>query len=84
MFSFPNRLGETCSHVGAVLFKLEASVHLGYNKVTFTGLACEWNKVCTKKVEPDLIKDINFYSDSARAKPPAKRCKSKGPVPPAT
>ena len=40
-------------------------------------------RICTKKVEPDLIKNIEFY-DSAKAKPPAKRCKSKGPVPPAT
>lgn len=70
--------------MGAVLFKLEASVRLGFNKVACTDLACQWNKVCTKKVEPGLIKDIDFYSDSAKAKPPAKRCKQKGPVPPAT
>nr|XP_055065240.1 uncharacterized protein LOC129447500 [Misgurnus anguillicaudatus] len=77
-------LGETCSHVGAVLFKVEASVRLGYNKVTCTDLACQWNKVCTKKVEPGLIKDIEFYSDTAKAKPPSKKYKYKGPVPPAT
>lgn len=82
--SFPTRLGETCSHVGTVLFKLEASVSLGYNKVECTDLACQWNKVCTQKVKPGLIKDIEFYSQSAKAKTPAKRCKYKGPVPPAT
>ncbi|XDV14340.1 hypothetical protein PO909_014611 [Leuciscus waleckii] len=37
-------LGETYSHVGAVLFKLEASVRLGFNKVACTDLACQWNK----------------------------------------
>lgn len=82
--SFPIRLGETCSREGVVPFKLQASVCLGYNKVPRTGLECEWNKVCTKKVEPDLIKDIEFYSDSTKAEPPPKRCKAKCPVPPPT
>jgi len=43
------RLGESCSHVGAVVFKLEACVCLGYNKVTYTSVACAWNGVSTKK-----------------------------------
>lgn len=29
-FSFINRLGESCSHVAAVLYKAEAAVRLGY------------------------------------------------------
>ncbi len=34
--------------MGTVLFKLEAYVHLGYNKVECTDLACQWNKVHSK------------------------------------
>lgn len=62
------RLGESCSHVGALLFKLEASVRLGYTSVAPTSIACVWNKVCTKKVEADMVKDIKFYTDKAKRK----------------
>ena len=41
-----------CSHVAALLFKVEATNQLGYNKPTCTSLPCSWNvtyctKVCT-------------------------------------
>lgn len=48
--SFNFRLGEVCSHVAAILFKIEASVRLGYNKVACTSMPCLWNQNFTKKV----------------------------------
>ncbi|KAL3885006.1 hypothetical protein ACJMK2_025105 [Sinanodonta woodiana] len=34
-------LGETCSHIGALLFKIEAAVRLGYTSSTCTDRPCE-------------------------------------------
>ncbi|XP_041931080.1 uncharacterized protein LOC121694797 isoform X2 [Alosa sapidissima] len=74
-------LGETCSHVGAVLFKLEACVRLGYNKVACTSVACAWNGVSTKTIEPAMIKDIEFYSEQAKKK---RNVKKRRPIPKAS
>ena len=46
--SFINRLAEGCSHVAAILFKVECAVRLGYTSVT--SQACQWNDVYCKKV----------------------------------
>ena len=43
-----DRLGEGCSHVAAVLFKVEAAVRNGYTVATSS--LCRWNQVFTKKV----------------------------------
>lgn len=53
-------LGEVCSHVAAILFKIEASVRLGYNKVACTSMPCLWNQNFTKKVEAVQLSQINF------------------------
>ena len=37
------RLGSACSHVAAVLFKLQACVQLGRNKKASTSKLCQWN-----------------------------------------
>ncbi|KAJ8050601.1 hypothetical protein HOLleu_03864 [Holothuria leucospilota] len=36
-------LGKSCSHIGAVLFKIEAAVRLGYTKAACTDMPCKWN-----------------------------------------
>lgn len=77
------RLGETCSHVGALLFKLETSVRLGYTSVAPTSIACAWNKVATKKVEGDRVHNITLYSDKAKNKAQSRR-QRKGAAPVAT
>ena len=41
-------LGEGCSHVAAILFKVEAAVRNGHT--TTTSNACQWNQVFTTKV----------------------------------
>ncbi len=42
-YVFP-RLGETCSHIAAVLFKVEIGVRIGLSTVSSTSEACRWNK----------------------------------------
>ena len=42
-------LGETCSHIAAVLFKIEAALRLGYTSVACTDEPCQWNACFVKK-----------------------------------
>lgn len=44
------RKSETCSHVTAILFKLEACSGLSITKETCTSLPCMWNQTYSKKV----------------------------------
>ena len=46
----PCRRGEVCSHVAAVLFKVETACRLGYTKPTCTSLPCAWNQSFSSKV----------------------------------
>uniref|UniRef100_A0A8W8NZ12 SWIM-type domain-containing protein n=1 Tax=Magallana gigas TaxID=29159 RepID=A0A8W8NZ12_MAGGI len=54
------RVGEVCSHVAAILFKVEASVRLGYNKVACTSTPCMRNQTFTKKIEAVPLYQIIF------------------------
>ena len=44
------RLGEVCSHVAAILFKIEVAVKLGLTKTSSTSEACKWNKTFREKI----------------------------------
>jgi len=44
IISFYYRRGEVCSHVVAVLFKVETACRLGYNNPTCTSMPCKWNQ----------------------------------------
>ncbi|XP_013411941.1 uncharacterized protein LOC106174794 [Lingula anatina] len=59
-------LGESCSHVGALLYKIEAAVRLGYTTSACTDEPCVWNECFVKNVEPAPIAEINFYSATAK------------------
>ncbi|XP_065645943.1 uncharacterized protein LOC136076523 [Hydra vulgaris] len=61
-------LGETCSHVAAILFKIEAAVRLEIISKTCTDVPCQWNQIFTRDVKPAPITGINFYSDKAKCK----------------
>ena len=63
------RLGESCSHIGAISFKIEAAVRLGYNKQACTDVACKWTNDFIKKIEGKEIGDKIFYK--------TKTCKQK-------
>ena len=53
-------LGSACSHVAALLSKLETSVHLQLNKPDApTSQLCAWKR-CKKNVIPAPINCINF------------------------
>ncbi|KAK2180565.1 hypothetical protein NP493_437g00005 [Ridgeia piscesae] len=58
-------LGESCSHVAALLFKVEAAVRLGYTRRACTELPCYWNNDFVKKVKPAPVHSIQFYKKSA-------------------
>lgn len=61
-------LGETCSHVAATLYKIEAAVRYGLTAQTCTDVPCQWNQTFTTSVEAAPIADINFYTDTATKK----------------
>lgn len=67
------RLGESCSHVAALLFKLEAVVRLAVTAQTPTDLPCVWNDFFVANITPAAIKDIKFYRDDV-----VQRCNEKG------
>ena len=43
-------LGEVCSHVAALLFKVEAACRLGYINPSRTSLPCKWNNHVKRKL----------------------------------
>ena len=49
-------IGESCSHFGALLFKMEVAVRLGYTKKACTSEACKWNNDFVKKVKGEPIR----------------------------
>ena len=55
-------LGEVCSHVAALLFKIEAACKLGYNKTSCTSLPCEWNKSFVDNVSSKMYKRLVSYN----------------------
>lgn len=66
-------LGESCSHIGALLFKMEAAVRLGYTKKACTSEACKWNNDFVKKVKGEPISKIKFYTTKATSAKVQKR-----------
>ena len=55
-------LGSACSHVAALLFKIESACHLKLTEgILPTSVLCEWKK-SKKSVQPAPIKLINFIS----------------------
>ncbi|XP_057310950.1 uncharacterized protein LOC130648858 [Hydractinia symbiolongicarpus] len=60
-------LGETCSHVAAILYKVEAAVRQGLTHTTPTDLPCQWNQNFTRNVKAFKICDIIFYSHKGKS-----------------
>ena len=63
-------LGESCSHIGAILWRLQL------HKKTCTDEVCKWNQDFVKKTKPELIAKINFYSSKAVEKYKHKKQKT--------
>ena len=51
-------LGQTCSHVAGLLFKIKAAVCTEYAKTACTDETCQWNMNFVKLVELAEISDI--------------------------
>ena len=62
------RLGETCSHVGSILYKIEAAVRFGMTTTVPTELPCEWNQTFVRSVSGCEISNVNLYSKKAKEK----------------
>jgi len=65
-FSFIQRLGESCTHIGAILFKIEAAVRSGFTKRACTDEPCRWNDDFVKKIKPAEISNIKFYNSEKK------------------
>ncbi|XP_069108924.1 uncharacterized protein [Argopecten irradians] len=74
-------LGETCSHIGALLFKMEAAVRFGYTRSACTDESCLWNQCFTKDVKPAPISEIQFYKQEAKDRLIKKKRKKTMPTP---
>eukprot|EP00112_Aurelia_sp_Birch-Aquarium-sp1_P018060 Seg4256.2 transcript_id=Seg4256.2/GoldUCD/mRNA.D3Y31 product="hypothetical protein" protein_id=Seg4256.2/GoldUCD/D3Y31 len=68
-------LGSACSHIAALLFKLEAAVHYNLNEQTAsTSQLCAW-KTSRKCVTPAPLSAINFSRPKKQSLPPATKKK---------
>ncbi|XP_041374186.1 uncharacterized protein LOC121387226 [Gigantopelta aegis] len=76
-------LGEVCSHVGALLFKIEMGVKMGMTQTSSTSKACQWNSTFRKEVAPTTITDI-FQEIKGKRKKEIKTVQASGsaPLPP--
>ncbi|KAI4832477.1 hypothetical protein KUCAC02_015444, partial [Chaenocephalus aceratus] len=52
-------LGESCSHIGGLLYKVEMIVRA--RDPACTDVLCTWNEASMKGVQPARVADINFY-----------------------
>ena len=62
MFPYFFRLGETCLHVAAILYKV---VRHGLTSQTCTDIPCQWNQTFKESVQPAPISNKKFNSKSA-------------------
>ena len=58
-------IGESCSDIGALSFKLEGAVRAGFTKKACTDVACIVNQDFAKKIKPDKIANIKIFSQNA-------------------
>ena len=65
-------MGETCNHVAAAMFRVEAVVRTGLTNPSCTSSANEWLP-CRKDIEPTKIKDLNFDKENFTQRSKKKR-----------
>ena len=60
------RFDESCSHILALLFKLDAAIRAGFiKKACNSDVAYMWNQEFVKKIKPDKIANIKIHSQKA-------------------
>ena len=57
-----SRLGQTCSHIAALLYRVEAAVRVGLtNQTACTSLPCKWTIPSRKTpVEPPMVSNMDW------------------------
>nr|XP_054775556.1 uncharacterized protein LOC129284105 [Lytechinus pictus] len=78
-------LGESCSHIAALLFKMEAAVRMGYTSTACTEDLCKWNSCFVDNIQPCPVASIEFYSEGAKERhrtPQKRKRKESGPATP--
>ena len=66
--SFYLRLGETCSHVAAMLHKIKAAIRVGLTGSKPTELLCEWNETFVRNITGSPVADINLHTEKTKEK----------------
>ena len=61
-------LGEACSHIAALLFKIEAAVKLGLTAASSTSKACQWNATYRQSVDPIPLCDLTHLYKGNRTR----------------
>ena len=56
-------LGESCSHIAAVLLKIEAAVRISYTSSACNDEPRQWNSCFVKKVEAAPVASKQFYKE---------------------
>ena len=65
-------MGETCNHVAAGMYRVEAAVRIGLTNPSCASNAKEW-LTNQKTIEPKKIKDLNFSGEDFGQKGKRKR-----------
>ena len=66
------RMKETCNHVAAAMYRVEAAVRIGLTNTVCTSNAKVWLPN-GKTIEPKKIKDLNFSGEDFGQKGKRKR-----------
>lgn len=62
---------KVCSHVGAVLWKIDLTVCKGLTGIACTDKTVAWNKGTKRNVEPSVLEDITFKLEKQTVDPSA-------------
>ncbi|KAH3822281.1 uncharacterized protein LOC127881093 [Dreissena polymorpha] len=62
-------LGEVCSHVAALLFKMDTAVRLGLTSKSSTSDACKWNRAFRRELQPMTATELQPLMNGSRSKP---------------
>ncbi|XP_046576305.1 uncharacterized protein LOC124284273 [Haliotis rubra] len=75
-------LGEVCSHVAALLFKVDAAVRAGLTSKACTSEACKWNAAYRKELQPTPLCEVqHLFGRRRKANTPSVSGTGKAPLP---
>ncbi|XP_067655510.1 uncharacterized protein [Haliotis asinina] len=75
-------LGEVCSHVAALLFKVDAAVRAGLTSKACTSDACKWNAAYRKELQPTPLSEVkHLFGRRGKTTTTAMAGTGKAPLP---